>query len=481
MATDPDEIKRLQRRVDELTAELEAVAAEKVRLRAERAELQRARDALSEELDAVRSELEQIQAERPALSFDQLGAQLRAGLAAVEAAGPEDGPTYGVQSASFALKVAVDSDGEQAVIRLPGLGEKIDPGLLARVELDISRVSRPDPDLTGLVLVPTVLGATTDGAETRLAAANLVVGEVSERPAFAPPRSVVEQDPDGGTYVEPGTAIDLVVAAAEVAVPDLVGLTLAQARDRLAALRLVAGDPTQTPSEAMTGTVIAQTPSADEKAPVGSEVDVELAAPPEREVPKLLGLALTDAKKKLKGAELVLGTVSYRVSGEQPDSIIDQRPAAGDRVQRGSTVAVVLARAPVRRAVAVPDVVGQPLGSAIARLRDADFATTVVATQAFRAGSDSSTFATVVRQEPAAGTPSAEPEVQLAVIASGRPTSDVKGIGRHLAAELAAAGVRTVGDLAHAATPRIRDAIGGSLARAAKFQAAAIELNQPPD
>lgn len=191
MPTNNDRIKQLEQRVEEVTRELEQVASERVRLQAERDGLVKARDAISVELEKARAELDQLQVERPALTFDQLGTQLRQGLAAVDDVGGENGPRYQAKGATFELKVAIETDGEQAVLRLPAIGDAVDPDLLGSFKLELGRANEADADLTGMVLVPTVTGATSDGAFARLASSGLAVGETAERPAFAPPGSVV--------------------------------------------------------------------------------------------------------------------------------------------------------------------------------------------------------------------------------------------------------------------------------------------------
>lgn len=479
MPTDRDRIKQLQQRVDEVTGQLEKVSSERLRLEADRKELIKARDALGAELEATKAELEELRVERPALTFDQLGNQLRQGLAAVDAVDPGTGSSYQARSATFELKVAIDSDGEQAVLRLPAIGEAVDPGLLGTFKLEIGRASDADPDLTGLVLVPTLAGATAEGAADRLARAGLDVGETTARAAFGPPGSVVEQDPEGGAYVEPGTTIDLVLAASEVTVPDLSSLTLDGAADRLSALRLAVGDVTRHPSDDQTGTVIDQDPAAGRSVPVGSAVDLVVAAPAEREVPDLSGMTKVGAEQALAEAELRLGRVDERTSDKERGTVIDQRPAAGSIVGRDSAVAVVVAKPPVRRARPVPDVVGRTRSEANEVLRAADFAPKIIGTRPFENGADPATFDTIVEQEPQAGTPSAAAEVGLVVVASGEPTEVLPGIGPAMARRLARAGMRTVGDVAHSDPVRISEATGTSLVRAEAIRDAAIARNRP--
>lgn len=478
MPTDRDRIRQLEQRLDEVTGQLEKVSSERLRLVAERDELVRTRDVLAEELQAAKDELADLQTQRPSLTFDQLGIQLREGLAAVDDV-ETGGPRYQTRAATFELKVAIDTEDDQAVLRLPAIGETVDPGLLGTFRLEIGRATGPDPDLTGMVLVPSLVGATTDGASERLAAAGLTIGETADRPAFGPPGTVIEQDPEGGAYVEPGTSIDLVFAASEVTVPDLDSLTLDAATDRLAALRLGVGAITRNPSEAETGTVIGQEPPAGRSVAVGSSVDLTVAAPPKREVPDLSGLTTTGATDKLTSAELRLGRVDKRTTDGEAGTVIGQQPAAGASVDRGTSVNIVVAKAPVRRARPVPDVVGLRLPEAIRALDEADFTGRVAGTQPFDEQADPESFDTVVEQEPAPRTLIAAPDVRLVVVASGESVEVLRGVGPAMADRLARVGLRTVGDVAHSDLARIAQAMGTSEARAAAVREDALDRNRP--
>jgi serine/threonine-protein kinase len=64
------------------------------------------------------------------------------------------------------------------------------------------------------VAVPDVVGLTADDASTRLLAAGLQPGQVTEAPADgATPGRITEQDPAAGTEVAPRTKVDVTVAA----------------------------------------------------------------------------------------------------------------------------------------------------------------------------------------------------------------------------------------------------------------------------
>jgi resuscitation-promoting factor RpfB len=124
---------------------------------------------------------------------------------------------------------------------------------------------------------------------------------------------------------------------------------------------------------------------------------------PKTKVPKLEGLQLAKAQKVAARANL---EVSYerKYSHEPAGSVIRQRPTAGERLEEGSKVELVIAKAfPV-----VPNVVGLSLIQAQRALRKAGFEARVV-----KSGT-SGTPGTVTGQNPDAGT-EARPGIKVAI------------------------------------------------------------------
>lgn len=115
------------------------------------------------------------------------------------------------------------------------------------------------------IIVPDLVDLPIDLARTVVAAAGLELGGVDTVTDANEYGVVVRQSPSAGT---PGTSrrpVELTVSrgAASVKVPDVVGLTLLAARDRLASQGLRVGVLDQR-FEGKAGTVLAQTPAAGE-------------------------------------------------------------------------------------------------------------------------------------------------------------------------------------------------------------------------
>ncbi len=134
------------------------------------------------------------------------------------------------------------------------------------------------------IAVPNVVGLVQADAETAITDAMLIVGDITEQNDFnVPAGNVISQNPNGGTLVAGGTAIDLVVSLGPptVAVPNLVGQTEAQAGVLLNNAALVLGTVTQQASATVaTGIVISQDPVEATVVIEGSAVNIVVSSGP---------------------------------------------------------------------------------------------------------------------------------------------------------------------------------------------------------
>jgi beta-lactam-binding protein with PASTA domain len=130
-----------------------------------------------------------------------------------------------------------------------------------------------------------------------------------------------------------------------VSVPDVVGSKgVFAAQEKLTQAGLVLGSREETPStKAEPGTILAQSPAAGTDAEKDSAVSIEIAVSNgETKVPKLTGLTLVDAERKLRGASLTKGAISVN----PPDlkaKIASTLPGAGESVKVGSPVDIFYA------------------------------------------------------------------------------------------------------------------------------------------
>ncbi|HEY5539927.1 MAG TPA: PASTA domain-containing protein [Coriobacteriia bacterium] len=129
------------------------------------------------------------------------------------------------------------------------------------------------------VTLPDFVGMTQNAAVNRAVALGLRARISSEYNSTAPAGQVVDQIPDAGQSVAPGTTVGISVSLGtapptSVTIPDLKGQTAANAQNALSALGLVAAtvdwDGTGQPAD----TVVGQSPKAGEQVAPGSSVVV---------------------------------------------------------------------------------------------------------------------------------------------------------------------------------------------------------------
>ena len=154
-----------------------------------------------------------------------------------------------------------------------------------------------------------------------------------------------------------------------VAVPDLTGLTRAQAQQQLDAAGLIMGDTRRRASdEVQQGRVLEQDPPAQNQVEAGSAVDLVFSSGPKTvEVPSVVDLTVEEAQASLEAAGLVLGEQTPQNDQDIPEGqIISQDPPAGDEVPKDTPVNVVVSAGP--SVVIVPDVHCRTYASAKAEL-----------------------------------------------------------------------------------------------------------------
>jgi beta-lactam-binding protein with PASTA domain len=187
------------------------------------------------------------------------------------------------------------------------------------------------------VTVPRVVGLKQDTAVQRVQERGLTP-ETRARPSRFPRGTVFAQAPAPGTQVARQSPVRLSVSAATVApVRAVVGANIRAAVARLRAaglrprLRIVA-------STRPRGTVVSQTPGAGTTIPKGSVVILRVSRGT-AVVPDLVGQTASDAKAALAGAGLSASV--FEVPSADPKGTVEaQRPAAGEKVARGSKVRI---------------------------------------------------------------------------------------------------------------------------------------------
>jgi eukaryotic-like serine/threonine-protein kinase len=223
------------------------------------------------------------------------------------------------------------------------------------------------------VAVPVVVGADQANAEAKLRQEGFktdATPKTSQRPAG----EVIGQDPAGGERADKGSTVELTVSSgpAQVAVPQVTGLTLKSAQGRLTRAGLKSSQREETSDSVPKGRVISATPPEGEKVDKGSEVALVVSTGPEQiDVPDETGKSFDEASSDLEAAGFKVTRKDQETTDEDPGTVLSQNPKGGSQAAKGSAIALTVAKEPSQ--VAVPDVTGEDQGTAIAELSAAGF------------------------------------------------------------------------------------------------------------
>jgi beta-lactam-binding protein with PASTA domain len=257
------------------------------------------------------------------------------------------------------------------------------------------------PSSGGQVTVPNVAGQSEAAAGAALRHAGLVPVPALTASSTVADGVVISETPPAGSVVSKGTRVTIAVSTGPGSspLPDVAGLTAAQATAKLKEAGFKPTTEKQSSATVVSGRVISTDPSAGTEAQAGSSVTVIVSGgPAQTTVPDVVGQSRAAAEATLTNAKLAAGAITQQTSTEQsPGTVLEQSPAADSSLPDGGTVNLTIAQAPTE--TAVPDVVGQNEAQASAALGRAGFspqAVTQTTTEAAQVG-------TVLKQSPAAG------------------------------------------------------------------------------
>jgi serine/threonine-protein kinase len=277
-------------------------------------------------------------------------------------------------------------------------------------------------------VVPNVIGLQQPQAETRIQEENLEPLSIPA-PSNRPQGVVFAEKPGAGTQLGTGQTVTIFVSTGRLGIPDVVGLELPEAQQKLEAQGFKV-EVKQVASTKPKGVVLEQDPAAGVTALSGTTVTLSVSSGAKPVVvPRVVGQTQGDAVQALTA--LGLKPVLQNVPSDKPaGTVVGQKPPAGKEVDKGAEVTVnvstgsgpatttttttTTASTPSAAPVQVPKVVGLAQTPALSHLNGLGLRPTVVYV------SSSQPANRVVSQLPAPGT-SLRPGARVRVNVSTGP------------------------------------------------------------
>ncbi len=202
-----------------------------------------------------------------------------------------------------------------------------------------------------VVTMPNIVGVKMDDAQRTLIAQGFEIEKVDthadERITAG---SIIYQNPYAGAEVKKGRKVFLTVSSGRelMQMPQLAGIGLREAKIRAQMAGLAIGDinyenNATVPEE----TVVSQSVAPGARVGINTKIVLTVSSGPARALvvtPSFVGRTLFEAQGILQNVKLVFGQISYRKDrAVLPSTVLEQHPAAGDSVQEGTPVNLVVA------------------------------------------------------------------------------------------------------------------------------------------
>ena len=259
------------------------------------------------------------------------------------------------------------------------------------------------------VAVPNVVGEEQASAVKELKRAGFAVETQNEYSDQHPQAGLVgRQSPAAGTDLREGATVTIWVSKGpeHIQLGNLFGLTAAEASAFLKDAGLVPKQHTGNSTQKQ-GTVYKQQPAAFATVARGDTVQYWVSkGPAQVAVPDLAGLSQSQAEAAIRAAGLAVGTVTSQTSSTVPaGEVVSQAPSPGTKVDKGTSVSIVVSSgppptpSPSPSLVLVPSVLTMDQGTAETMLTDRGFLVSVS-----KKSGTGQPPGTVVAQDPAGDT-----------------------------------------------------------------------------
>ena len=253
---------------------------------------------------------------------------------------------------------------------------------------------------SGGVKVPDVVGQTTEAATKTLKEKGLELKVAKTVIDLDKEEGVViSQEPQAGSSLSRGGTVNVVVTKGAISVPDLTGLSRAEAEAALDAVGLKLQGISQQYNQAIEkDKVITQSPEPGAQVSEGSSVSIVTSKGPEMvTVPDVVGLTQDAATSRLETAGLQAQVQEVSSPDKPAGTVISQSPEGGNKVPKGTGVSIEVAIEP--ETTGVPDVLGMRQGEAEIEIMDAGLKPYVIQQETSKAN-----VGIVLNQKPKKGT-----------------------------------------------------------------------------
>ena len=200
-------------------------------------------------------------------------------------------------------------------------------------------------------VVPNLSGKSPKEASAILDQENLkvLVDSVSRFSPTIPAGAVLYQSPVAGRRVKEGRTVHLTLSSGprSMAIPDLRGKSLAQAKISLHRLELLEGKISQIANKQVPrGVVIRTQPKAGTPSHQGMRVDIFVSggsASGKQHLPDMSGLEFERASFLIDSLNFKIGKVTRKATaGKSPGAVLEQRPRPGEFLDPGTEINLII-------------------------------------------------------------------------------------------------------------------------------------------
>ncbi|HEX2104363.1 MAG TPA: Stk1 family PASTA domain-containing Ser/Thr kinase [Solirubrobacteraceae bacterium] len=233
----------------------------------------------------------------------------------------------------------------------------------------LNRASGP-PQVT----VPNVVGADQAAAEARLTREGFVTRAVSRTSEERPKGEVLGTDPAPGEQADKGSTVRLTVSdgPGTASVPSVEGLTRRSARARLRRAGFEIEERRESSDTVPDGRAIRTSPPDGSTLEKGRTVTLLLSTGKEQvEVPDVTGQTFEEASSALENRGFQVARNDQVTDDEDPGTVLKQSPGGGQRIDKGSTITLAVAKEP--QEAEVTDVTGETQRDAVQTLSQDGF------------------------------------------------------------------------------------------------------------